>query len=97
MNVLPDSVRVLALILCIGGSALAAYPLGTLAAVAVLPIIRSWPPNLEAGTIPIVINEFLASNSGDKYVDPQGEPDDWLELYNRGRRTVRCRRDVPDG
>jgi len=30
----------------------------------------------------VVINEFLASNSGDKYKDPQGQPDDWIELYN---------------
>jgi len=33
---------------------------------------------------PVVINELLASNSGDKYKDPQGEPADWIELYNGG-------------
>ncbi len=34
------------------------------------------------GAAAVVINEFVASNSGDKYNDPQGQPDDWIELYN---------------
>ena len=33
--------------------------------------------------IPLVINEFMASNS-DFQPDPQGEYDDWIELYNTG-------------
>ncbi|HLB74410.1 MAG TPA: hypothetical protein VJJ98_10360, partial [Sedimentisphaerales bacterium] len=36
---------------------------------------------------PIVINEFLASNSNGA-TDPQGEDDDWIELYNRGEDAV---------
>ncbi|RPJ36523.1 MAG: hypothetical protein EHM35_07985, partial [Planctomycetaceae bacterium] len=84
VNVLPDSVRVLALILCIGGSTLAASSsrdLGDGSGFADYTVVDA---NLEAGAIPIVINEFLAPNSSDKYLDSQGEPDDWLELYNRG-------------
>ena len=38
----------------------------------------------QAADVPVVINEFLASNSGAMYVDPQGEADDWIELYNAG-------------
>ena len=38
----------------------------------------------QAADIPVFINEFLASNSGAMYVDPQGEADDWIELYNAG-------------
>ncbi len=39
-----------------------------------------------AGT-PLVINEFMAANSG--YIpDPQGETDDWLEIYNAGSQIV---------
>lgn len=30
----------------------------------------------------VVINEFMAGNS-ESYADPQGDYDDWLELYNR--------------
>jgi hypothetical protein len=36
----------------------------------------------------VVINEFLASNSGDTYNDPQGEPADWIELYNPSATAV---------
>ena len=84
MNVFPDNVRVLTLVVCIGCFVPAAASSGG-------PADRSGSADYsiltvdpEAGTVPIVINEFLASNSSDKYVDPQGEPDDWLELYNRG-------------
>jgi hypothetical protein len=35
-----------------------------------------------AGGFPIVINEFLASNSGGGGTDLQGQADDWIELYN---------------
>ena len=33
--------------------------------------------------IPLVINEFMASNSKTK-ADPQGQYDDWIEIYNAG-------------
>ena len=35
----------------------------------------------------VVINEFMASNSM-TIADPQGEYDDWIELYNQGSRDV---------
>ncbi|MBN1510125.1 MAG: lamin tail domain-containing protein [Sedimentisphaerales bacterium] len=36
-----------------------------------------------AGDIPVVINEVMPSNAATK-VDPQGQFDDWIELYNYG-------------
>jgi len=42
----------------------------------------------EPNAIPVVINEFLASNSGRFQVDPQGESDDWIELYNFGAQPL---------
>ncbi|MHC4586750.1 MAG: lamin tail domain-containing protein, partial [Planctomycetota bacterium] len=33
--------------------------------------------------IPLVINEFMASNSSSAR-DPQGQYDDWIEIYNYG-------------
>ncbi|MCX5636845.1 MAG: CotH kinase family protein, partial [Planctomycetota bacterium] len=36
--------------------------------------------------IPLVINEFMASNS--KYPDPQDECDDWIEIYNAGDEDI---------
>ena len=36
---------------------------------------------------PIVINEFMASNSV-SFADPQGDYDDWLELHNRTNTAV---------
>ncbi|MHC4889962.1 MAG: LamG-like jellyroll fold domain-containing protein, partial [Planctomycetota bacterium] len=42
----------------------------------------------EEGT-PLVINEFMASNSsGSDINDPQGDHDDWLEIYNTGNVAV---------
>lgn len=38
-------------------------------------------------TGPLVINEFLASNSA-TLADPAGEYDDWLEIYNPGAQAV---------
>jgi hypothetical protein len=35
----------------------------------------------------VVINEFMALNSG-TLVDSRGESDDWIELYNKSSRTV---------
>ncbi len=84
MNVFADSIRVLTLIVCIGGSVLAGPSSLDLAGGSGSVDYSILTVDPEAGTIPIVINEFLASNSGDKYVDPQGEPDDWVELYNTG-------------
>jgi len=36
---------------------------------------------------PLVINEFMASNSK-CCMDPQGEYDDWIEIYNSGTYTI---------
>ena len=38
--------------------------------------------------IPLVINEFLASNSNTKPPDPQGQFDDWVEIYNFGNKAI---------
>lgn len=38
-----------------------------------------WP----VGELPLVINEFMASNSS-SHRDPQGQYDDWIEIYNDG-------------
>ncbi len=40
-----------------------------------------------AAGVPVVINEFMASNSS-FLQDPQGQYDDWLELYNMGDEPV---------
>ncbi|MBN2132905.1 MAG: CotH kinase family protein, partial [Sedimentisphaerales bacterium] len=40
-----------------------------------------------AAEIPVVINEFLASNT-EYMADPQGQYDDWIELYNLGAEPV---------
>ncbi|MHC4743765.1 MAG: lamin tail domain-containing protein, partial [Planctomycetota bacterium] len=37
--------------------------------------------------IPMVINEFMASNSGGD-VDPQGQDDDWIEIFNAGDEPI---------
>jgi hypothetical protein len=43
---------------------------------------------LEVG-IPLVINEFMASNSNSSGIsDPQGDFDDWVEIYNFGDTAV---------
>lgn len=39
--------------------------------------------------IPLVINEFMASNSSDSGIsDPQGDFDDWFEIYNFGDTAI---------
>jgi hypothetical protein len=43
--------------------------------------------DLQAGAVPVVINEVLASN-GRTRADPQGEYDDWIELYNQSSAPV---------
>jgi hypothetical protein len=41
------------------------------------------------GTIPLVINEFMASNNSDSDInDPYGDYDDWIEIYNYGDESV---------
>ena len=37
--------------------------------------------------IPLVINEFMASNSKTR-TDPQGQYDDWIEICNGGDQTI---------
>jgi len=38
-------------------------------------------------SVSLVINEFMASNS-DSIQDPQGEFDDWIEIYNFGTNAI---------
>ncbi len=39
--------------------------------------------------VPLRINEVLAANAA-SVKDPQGEYDDWIELYNAGERPISC-------
>jgi hypothetical protein len=57
------------------------------AAVVTTCSLGAFGANVQAGAIPVVINEVLASN-GHTRADPQGEYDDWIELYNRGTTPV---------
>jgi len=84
VSAFPNGVRVLALILCVGGSMLADLSSRGLAGASGFADDSVLAADPQAGTVPIVINELLASNSGHTYVDSQGEPDDWVELYNLG-------------
>ncbi|MHC4436289.1 MAG: chitobiase/beta-hexosaminidase C-terminal domain-containing protein, partial [Planctomycetota bacterium] len=52
-----------------------------------LVIIASLTGFLKAAEISLVINEFMASNNS-SIRDPQGEYDDWIEIYNFGTDTV---------
>jgi hypothetical protein len=84
VNAFANSVGVLALMLYIGGTSLAAPSSRDVtgrnsSADSDVPATKP-----SAGATSVLINEFLASNSGDRYVDPEGEADDWLELYNWG-------------
>jgi hypothetical protein len=60
--------------------ALAVFPMRSLAVDAADRGLQS-PPH-----VPVVINELLASNNS--LADPQGEFDDWIELYNLGNTPV---------
>ena len=40
-----------------------------------------------ARSSPVVINELMADNTA-SYTDPQGDHDDWIELYNHGENEV---------
>ncbi len=63
------------MVVCVGAAVVTTYP------------IVAFGANLQATAVPVVINEVLASN-GHTLVDPQGEYDDWIELYNRGSTPV---------
>jgi hypothetical protein len=54
---------------CVGAAAVTTCP------------VAAFGANLQAAAVPVVINEVLASN-GHTLVDPQGEYEDWIELYN---------------
>src|SRR4030042_4150080 len=43
--------------------------------------------NQQQGTTSLVINEIMASNSS-TIQDPQGQYDDWIEIYNSGNTAV---------
>jgi len=56
-----------------------------------LVIFAMWiyPPAFAQADITLVINEFMASNSGDgRLADPQGDYDDWIEIYNFGETAI---------
>jgi hypothetical protein len=57
------------------------------AAVVITCPVAAFGANPQAGAVSVVINEVLASN-GRTLADPQGEYDDWIELYNRGSAPV---------
>ena len=42
---------------------------------------------VQAAPVPLVINELMAANGG-FYRDPQGESDDWVEIYNAGNDAI---------
>jgi hypothetical protein len=42
---------------------------------------------LQAATVPLVLNELMAANGGIAH-DPQGQSDDWVEIYNAGSQTI---------
>jgi len=45
--------------------------------------------NWQQSRVPLFINEVLAANAN--FVkDPQGEADDWIELYNAGQQPIDC-------
>ncbi|MCL5280695.1 MAG: CotH kinase family protein, partial [Planctomycetes bacterium] len=67
------------------GLAMIAVCVGT-AAVTIF-LVAVFAANLQAGAVPVVINEVLASNSHTR-ADPQGEYDDWIELYNQSSAPV---------
>jgi len=55
----------------------------------VLLIIGFSPPAFAQTDIPLVINELMASNSSDGgFTDPQGDYDDWIEIYNFGDTAI---------
>jgi len=45
------------------------------------------PEGVPHGSIPLVINELMASNSN-VIPDPQGQYDDWIEIYNFGIEAI---------
>ena len=45
------------------------------------------PEGVPHGSIPLVINEVMASNNS-VIADPQGQYDDWIEIYNYGLEAI---------
>ena len=83
-RLLSISLLVLLLSLLLVGSAKAVYPVDDLnddrANMSDLTLqVDQW----QQSGIPLVINEFVASNSS-SVLDPQGQYDDWIEIYNFG-------------
>jgi hypothetical protein len=55
----------------------------------VIFVIVICPAAFAQGDITLVINELMASNSSDGgFADPQGEYDDWFEIYNFGQTAI---------
>ncbi len=61
----------------------AGYTLGSVASASVT--VRDDDPGPSDGGV--VVNELMASNGGTA-LDPQGEDDDWIELYNTAARQI---------
>jgi hypothetical protein len=62
--------------------------LTAMAVCAAVGVVTTGPrAKAQAGAATVVINEVLASN-GHNVTDPQGEYEDWIELYNRGDAPV---------
>lgn len=40
-----------------------------------------------AAAVPLALNEFMAANGG-ALLDPQGDSEDWVEIYNAGNQTI---------
>ena len=55
----------------------------------VLFVTGVFQPAVTRADISLVINELMASNSSDGgFADPQGDYDDWIEIYNFGQTAV---------
>ena len=49
-------------------------------------LLKNWHENYG---LPLVINEFMASNNNTSGIsDPQGHFDDWIEIYNYGEKPI---------
>lgn len=62
------------------------FPNGTGTFQTMTPTYNAQNSIINNSSVDIVINEFLASNS--TIADQDGEFDDWVELYNKGNKTV---------
>ena len=55
----------------------------------VLVVFWIGPQTFALVDIPLVINEFMASNSSNSGIfDPQGDYDDWIEIHNFGSSPI---------